>query len=101
MNGILNIYYFLLLKSQMHSLTGRLEKPKKIIIDTDAGGDDALAILLALKYEALHNREIAIIAITCTHGNTEEKNVELNVLKILTIAERNDVSHIYKQNNTQ
>ena len=52
-----------------------------------------MAILLALKYELLHNREIEIIAIPCTHGNTEEKNVELNILKILTIAERKDVSH--------
>lgn len=62
-----------------------------MIIDTDAGGDDALAIMLALEYEA-KTREIEIIAITCTYGNTFLKNVEQNVLKTLTVANRNDVS---------
>lgn len=63
-----------------------------MIIDTDAGGDDAVAILLALNYETIHKDEIELIAITCTHGNTKEKNVEQNVLKILTVAKRDDVS---------
>ncbi|XP_051168832.1 uncharacterized protein LOC127286443 [Leptopilina boulardi] len=69
----------------------QLKKPRKFIIDTDAGGDDAIAILLALNYEAMHKDEIEIIAITCTHGNTKEKNVEKNVLKILTVAKRADI----------
>ncbi|XP_011505012.1 PREDICTED: probable uridine nucleosidase 2 [Ceratosolen solmsi marchali] len=58
----------------------------KLIIDTDAGGDDAVAIFLLLA-----NKNIQIIAITCVYGNTEEKNVENNVLKILTIANRTDI----------
>lgn len=40
----------------------------------------------------MHKDKIKIIAITCVYGNTEEINVELNVLKTLTIAKRSDVS---------
>ncbi|KAL7306363.1 hypothetical protein TKK_0001787 [Trichogramma kaykai] len=58
----------------------------KVIIDTDAGGDDAMALLLAIK-----TKKIDIVAITCTYGNTDLKNVELNVLKTLTIANRTDI----------
>ncbi|XP_043473436.1 uncharacterized protein C1683.06c-like [Leptopilina heterotoma] len=69
----------------------KLEGPKKIIIDTDGGGDDVTAILLALNYEAMHKDKIKIIAITCVYGNTEEVNVELNILKTLTVAKRSDI----------
>ncbi|XP_033232125.1 uncharacterized protein LOC117183076 [Belonocnema kinseyi] len=72
-------------------LMQELRKPRKLIIDTDAGSDDALAILLALKYEAAYKENIKIIAITCTYGNTEEENVEKNILKTLTIAKRNGI----------
>ncbi|KAJ8683933.1 hypothetical protein QAD02_019725 [Eretmocerus hayati] len=59
---------------------------KKIIIDTDAGGDDAVALMLALA-----TKEVQILAITCTYGNTIIENVEINVLKTLTIANRSDI----------
>ena len=84
-------------KSQTSPVLKSFKKPRKIILDTDAGADDALAILLYLKYEALHKDDTELIAITCTHGNTEEKTVEENVLKILTVAERNDVGLINKR----
>jgi purine nucleosidase len=41
-----------------------LRRKKKVIIDTDAGIDDAMAITLAL----LHP-EVEVIAITCVFGN--------------------------------
>lgn len=59
---------------------------KKIIIDTDAGADDAVAIFLTLKSED------NVLAITCSYGNTYMENVVINVLKILTVANRSDVS---------
>lgn len=65
---------------------------RKIIIDTDAGADDALAILLALRYEALHPKEFKVLAITCVYGNAHLENVSENVLKTLTVANRSDVS---------
>lgn len=62
-----------------------------MIIDTDAGGDDALAIMLALMYEN-KTEDIEILAITCTYGNANLEDVTQNVLKILTVANRSDVS---------
>jgi len=47
--------------------------------------------MLALMYEA-KTHDIEILAITTTYGNTYIENVEQNVLKILTIANRSDVS---------
>ncbi|NP_001155173.1 inosine-uridine preferring nucleoside hydrolase-like precursor [Nasonia vitripennis] len=67
---------------------------EKIIIDTDAGGDDAVAILMMLRSEAFKSNVSKlneIIGITCTYGNTKLENVEINVLKILTIAGRDDI----------
>ncbi|XP_043288289.1 probable uridine nucleosidase 2 [Venturia canescens] len=72
--------------------TSPSRKLKKLIIDTDAGGDDAAAILLALgfeKHSEMSNFEV--VAITCTYGNTNLTNVATNVLKILTIANRSDI----------
>ncbi|XP_033208244.1 inosine-uridine preferring nucleoside hydrolase-like isoform X2 [Belonocnema kinseyi] len=77
--------------SEANPVAKTFKKQRKIILDTDAGADDAVAILLYLKYEALNKEDFKLIAITCTHGNTEERNVEENVLKILTVAQRNDI----------
>ncbi|XP_076237552.1 uncharacterized protein LOC143181162 isoform X2 [Calliopsis andreniformis] len=65
---------------------------EKVIIDTDAGADDAVAILLTLKSEF---KGFKVIAITSTYGNTYVDNVTQNVLKILTIANRSDIP-VYK-----
>jgi inosine-uridine nucleoside N-ribohydrolase len=67
----------------------------KLIIDTDAGVDDAVALFLALAYEARQlNSNIRIMAITCVFGNTDVNNVAQNVLKILKTANRLDVCRI-------
>ncbi|XP_011638980.1 probable uridine nucleosidase 2 [Pogonomyrmex barbatus] len=66
---------------------GHGHKPRKIIIDTDPGGDDALAVILALMYES-KSHDIDILAITVTYGNTNVENAEKNLLKILTVADR-------------
>lgn len=64
----------------------------KLIIDTDAGVDDAVALFLALGYEAKQqNTDVRIIAITCVLGNTKVNNVATNVLKVLKTANRLDV----------
>ncbi|XP_076631399.1 uncharacterized protein LOC143346799 [Colletes latitarsis] len=65
---------------------------QKVIIDTDAGADDAAAILLTLKSKP---KEFEVIAITCSYGNTYVGNVVENVLKILTVANRSDIP-VYK-----
>lgn len=70
-----------------HAISKRHNGRRKIVIDTDPGGDDALAVMLALMYEAKTD-DIEILAITVTYGNTNLENAEKNILKILTIADR-------------
>ncbi|XP_063840419.1 nucleoside hydrolase-like isoform X2 [Scylla paramamosain] len=73
------------------SLFGRLSFMKqlrmtatKVIIDTDAGIDDALAIFMAL--EAHRRGCLEVLAITTVHGNTAVHNVNNNVFRILRLA---------------
>jgi inosine-uridine nucleoside N-ribohydrolase len=64
----------------------------KVIIDTDAGPDDAAAIFVALNYNKyVYNSSLEVIAITCVYGNTAVDNVVVNVLKTLQTADRLDV----------
>jgi purine nucleosidase len=70
--------------------TARGQSPttaKKVLIDTDPGTDDALAILLAL-----NSPEIDVRAITIVAGNvTSELGLE-NALKVMSLAGRCDIS---------
>jgi len=53
---------------------------KKVIIDTDCGVDDALALILALKSE-----ELDVLAITTVSGNVHVDQVTRNVSRILEV----------------
>ena len=55
----------------------------KLIIDTDAGVDDAQAIMLALTHPG-----VEVLAITTLTGNVHIRQVNPNVLTILEIMER-------------
>lgn len=59
---------------------------QKIIIDTDPGQDDAVAILLALA-----SPELEILGITAVAGNVPLALTELNARKVLALAKRSDV----------
>lgn len=59
---------------------------RKIIIDTDPGQDDAVAILLALG-----SSELDVVGITAVAGNVPLKLTEKNALKICELAGRRDV----------
>jgi purine nucleosidase len=59
---------------------------EKIIIDTDPGQDDALAILLALA-----SPEIEVLGITAAAGNVPLRLTEKNVRKICELAGRPDM----------
>ena len=50
---------------------------KKIIIDTDPGQDDAVAILLALA-----SPELDVLGVTCVAGNVELDLTTINACKI-------------------
>ncbi len=55
--------------------------PRPMIIDTDAGVDDALAILMALA-----DPDVNVVGITTLNGNVSLPNVERNVGTILSAA---------------
>ncbi len=57
---------------------------RKFLIDTDAGIDDAVALMMALN--AHYRKEIDIVGITCVQGNTSVDNVCINVLRTMDIA---------------
>jgi purine nucleosidase len=61
-------------------------QPKRIILDTDPGIDDSLAILLALA-----SPEVQLEAITVTSGNCAIDQGVLNALRVLELAGAEDV----------
>ncbi len=60
--------------------------PRKIIIDTDPGQDDAVAILLALA-----SPELEVVGITAVAGNVPLSLTEVNARKVCELAGRPDV----------
>lgn len=69
--------------------TGERHAKLKLIIDCDAGIDDAQAIMIAL------SQEVDVLAITCTFGNVNVDQVSKNVLKTLEVCGRTDIP-VYK-----
>jgi inosine-uridine nucleoside N-ribohydrolase len=61
--------------------------PQRVIIDTDPGTDDAMAILLAL-----NSPELKVEALTVVPGNVDGKQGLENALKILSLAGRCDIT---------
>jgi inosine-uridine nucleoside N-ribohydrolase len=60
--------------------------PRRVIIDTDPGVDDAMAILLAL-----NSPELKVEALTVVPGNVDARQGLENALKIVSLAGRCDV----------
>lgn len=58
----------------------------RVIIDTDPGIDDALAILLGLA-----SPELAVEALTTVHGNCDVARATSNALAVLELADRPDI----------
>jgi inosine-uridine nucleoside N-ribohydrolase len=61
--------------------------PRRVIIDTDPGIDDAMAILLAL-----NSPELKVEALTVVPGNVDARQGLENALKIVSLANRCDVA---------
>jgi inosine-uridine nucleoside N-ribohydrolase len=59
---------------------------QKLIIDTDCGIDDAIAIMMALAHP-----EIEVIGITTVSGNVDVEQVTENVLRLLAFFDRSEV----------
>jgi purine nucleosidase len=62
------------------------DAPRRVIIDTDPGTDDAMAIILAL-----NSPEFKVEALTVVPGNVEARQGLENALKIVSLAGRCDV----------
>ena len=60
--------------------------PRKILIDTDPGIDDAMAI-----FYALESPELEVVGLTTVFGNAHTSVCTTNALKLLEIAERTDI----------
>lgn len=67
--------------------TATAQSPQRVIIDTDPGIDDAMAILLAL-----NSPELQVEALTVVPGNVDGRQGLENTLKIVSLAGRCDVS---------
>ena len=63
------------------------QTPRRVIIDTDPGVDDAMAILLAL-----NSPELKVEALTVVPGNVDGRQGLENALKIVSLAGRCDVA---------
>jgi inosine-uridine nucleoside N-ribohydrolase len=61
--------------------------PRRVIIDTDPGTDDAMAIILAL-----NSPEFKVEALTVVPGNVDAQQGLQNALKIISLAGRCDVA---------
>lgn len=69
-------------------------KPRNILVDVDAGTDDAWALFILLK--AMDAGLCDIKAITCVNGNTAVNHVVRNVLRILKIVGKETLIPVYK-----
>ena len=63
-----------------------MDRPRRIIIDTDPGQDDALAILLALG-----SPEVDVVAITTVAGNVPQPLVTDNARALLELVGRTEI----------
>lgn len=68
----------------------KVQAPKSIIVDCDAGLDDALALIVLLAGHV--DFKIEIKAVTCVNGNTNVDNVVKNVFRTLDVCECQEVS---------
>jgi inosine-uridine nucleoside N-ribohydrolase len=64
----------------------RTQTPRKIVIDTDPGIDDAMAI-----FYALESPELDVVGLTSVFGNANTSVCTANALKLLEIADRTDI----------
>lgn len=62
------------------------QTPRRVIIDTDPGVDDAMAILLAL-----NSPELKVEALSVVAGNVEQWQGLENALKLVSLAKRCDI----------
>lgn len=68
---------------------------KRIIIDTDMGSDDYVAVQLAML-----SKKIKVEGISLVHGNTSMENVKQNIFKTLEMINQNNQVKVYEGMST-
>lgn len=63
-----------------------MTEPRKIILDTDPGVDDAMAI-----FYALDSPELEVVGLTTVYGNAHTETTTYNALALLELAGRPDI----------
>ncbi|MDA2915159.1 nucleoside hydrolase, partial [Acidobacteriia bacterium AH_259_A11_L15] len=56
------------------------ERPTRVILDTDPGVDDALALILAL-----HSPELEVVGVTTVCGNVPVERATRNLFRVLKL----------------
>ncbi|KAL6424068.1 hypothetical protein ACFW04_009754 [Cataglyphis niger] len=67
----------------------KVKAPKNIIVDCDAGLDDAVALIILLAGHV--NNKIKVKAVTCVNGNTKVDNVVKNVFRTLDVCKCQEI----------
>lgn len=77
---------------QPDTSSAQIPEERFILIDTDAGTDDAWAIFLALAaHKAYDITGLKIVGLTTGCGNSSVDNVSINVTRTLETADENSV----------
>jgi len=79
-------FVLLLLVAELTAFSFAQAAPRRVIIDTDPGTDDALAIMLAL-----NSPELKVEAFTVVPGNVVAEQGLENALKLMSLANRCDI----------
>lgn len=76
-----------------------MSESELVIYDTDMGTDDAWALFMLLKAEKRYN--VKLLGVTTVQGNTSVEHATENTLRVLSAADRLDVTKITPElNNT-
>ena len=62
------------------------KRPIRLIIDTDGGIDDALALILALR-----SPEIEVVGVSTVSGNVRVEQAAINVLRVIELFDHRDI----------
>ncbi|KAG8244962.1 hypothetical protein J6590_012328 [Homalodisca vitripennis] len=76
-----DLHYATSVSQNILSRVGAASNQQTVIIDTDPGIDDAVAI-----FTALGDPNIKVMAITCARGNADVHQVVVNTLKLLSVS---------------
>lgn len=76
------------------TISNHHQHQRPVLIDTDAGIDDAWALMMMIQAHKNPSISFNIEGITCVHGITDVENVTKNVGRVLKITEAENVIYM-------